>query len=93
MTKKLYPSLRRKEDLEKVVSYMVKERRQDVNDFKNLDARFMKGRKVGKVPTAFNDVAVTDTVGDFNYDASYLYILIDDAGTNKWARIALNVSW
>lgn len=93
MTKKLYPDIRREEDLQKVVRYMVKERRNDVNDFRNLDARFMKGRKVGKIPTAFNDVEVTDVVGDFNYDASYLYILVDDSGTNKWSRIALSVSW
>lgn len=66
-------------------------REEDIQDFNNLSNVFMRGRKVGKIPTGSTDVAATDRLGDFNYDASYLYLCVDNSGAT-WRRIALG-SW
>jgi hypothetical protein len=66
-------------------------REQDIADFSNLSNVFMKGRKVGKIPTGSSDVSAGDRIGDFNYDASYLYICVDNSGA-AWRRITLG-SW
>jgi hypothetical protein len=67
-------------------------RKDDIATISKIPSSFVSGRKVGKVPTASNDVEVTDRLGDINYDASYLYILIDNSGTPAWRRVALS-SW
>lgn len=67
-------------------------RERDVDSFNNLTNTFMRGRKVGKIPTGSSDVATTDRVGDFNYDASYLYICVDSGGSAVWRRATLG-SW
>lgn len=78
-----------KEDLLRII---VRERTIDVQDYNNLQNRFMSGRKVGKIPTGASDVADTDRIGDFNFDASYWYVLVDNAGTAEWRRSSL-ASW
>lgn len=77
-------------DLVEVIKFIVKERRFDIADFNNIQNTFMAGRKVGKVPADSNDITATDRLGDFNTDADYLYIVIDDAGDAKWRRVALS---
>lgn len=67
-------------------------REEDITDRNTFDSIFMRGRKVWKVPSSSADVAATDRVGDFNYTASYLYILVDNSGTPVWRRAALG-SW
>lgn len=66
-------------------------RDRDIVEFNNLANRFLAGRKVGKVPANSLDTA-GNRVGDFNYDASYLYVCVDNAGTAAWRRVALS-SW
>jgi len=73
-----------------VLQVILRERRADVKDFNNLKNVFISGRKVGKIPTASNDVTDGDRVGDFNYSASYLYLCVNDAGSAKWRRVALS---
>lgn len=60
----------------------------DLSDFDNLKNVFISGRKVGKVPSSSSDIT-GDRVGDFNYDASYIYICVDNAGTAAWRRASL----
>lgn len=67
-----------------VLRLIVRERKTDVNDFNNLNNVFMSGRKVGKVPTGAADITDGDRVGDFNYDPSYLYIVVNNSGTAQW---------
>lgn len=67
-------------------------RAEDITDRNSFPAIFMKGRKVGKLPSSSSDVVASDRVGDFNYTASYLYILVDNSGTASWRRAALG-SW
>lgn len=74
----------------KVIEYITKERKNDVNDFNNLNKIFISGRKVGKIPTGSSDIASTDRLGDFNFDADYLYLCVDDSGA-AWRRVALGV--
>ena len=89
---KEYPSLSpdSAEDQKTFMRFAIKERKNDVNDFTNLKNVFMSGRKVGKIPTGAADVTDGDRVGDFNCNASFLYILIDNAGTAEWRRATLS---
>lgn len=72
-----------------VVQEIVNAREEDIEAFGNLPNIFVSGRKVGKIPTSSADVVATDNVGDINYDASFLYILVDNAGTFVWRRVAI----
>lgn len=96
MSKKLYPDLR--DESPSSVGAWIREvtriRREGVGDFNNLSQLYIMGRKVGKVPTAYDDVADSDREGDFNFDNGYIYLLVDDSGTLKWARTAHgSISW
>lgn len=75
-----------------VLQFITRQRMEDVNEYNNLNQRFILGRKVGKVPSASADVSDGDKVGDFNVTASYAYFLIDNAGTAEWRRVAVG-SW
>lgn len=78
-------------EIQELLRYILKERRNDVNDFNNIKNSFISGRKVGKIPTGASDISVSDRVGDFNFDASYIYICVDNTGA-EWRRVALS-SW
>lgn len=67
-------------------------RKDDITQVQNFTSIFVTGRKVGKIPSASNDVSPTDRLGDMNYTASYLYILIDNSGTPEWRRFTAG-SW
>lgn len=67
-------------------------RREDVTKFENLPQVLIQGRKISRTPSASNDVVAGDYVGDINFTASYLYVLIDNSGTPAWRRVAL-ASW
>ncbi len=64
-------------------------RKSDITTISQITSSFISGRKVGKVPSSSADVVAADKVGDVNYDASYMYLLIDDSGTPAWRRIIL----
>lgn len=97
---KLYPQIgpiKNLPDLFRVVETVVKERKQDIQDFNNLRNTYIAGRKVGKIPTGAIDVdPALDKVGDFNIaddsGTTYLYALVDISGTAEWRRVALS-SW
>lgn len=79
-------------DLYNAMAFISRARINDITDWNNLENIFMRGRKVGKVPTGSADIAATDKVGDFNYSTTYLYLCVDNAGTAVWRRVALS-SW
>lgn len=79
------------EELAKFCRDVARIREEDVEDFSNLTNVFMRGRKVGKIPSSSADTT-GDRVGDFNYDTSYLYICVDNSGTATWRRATLG-SW
>lgn len=77
------------DEVQIILTDIGRQRDQDIREFNNLTNRFMRGRKVSKIPTSSSDVDDSDRVGDFNFDASYFYILVDNSGTNTWRRAAL----
>ena len=90
---KEFPIINNEDDVSFAVQEIVRLRNtEDVAEIANLPNVFIRGRKVGKVPSGSSDVAATDAAGDFNYDASYIYILIDNSGTPVWRRATLG-SW
>jgi hypothetical protein len=74
-----------------VLRSIARERLNDLVEWDNLPERFMRGRKVSKVPSASTDTTGSRE-GDINYDASYLYICVNNAGTLVWRRIA-SAAW
>lgn len=78
-------------ELAKSASIIQRMRQDDIGDFDNLVNRFMRGRLVGKIPTASNDVDDTDRLGDFSFalDAAFVYFFVDNAGTPEWRRITM----
>lgn len=89
-----YPTYNPKipEDAQELLTTIIEERLNDVKDFDNLQNRFVLGRKTGKIPSGTTDISNTDRVGDINYDADYLYIIINNLGVAEWRRVALS-SW
>lgn len=65
-------------------------RKDDIDQLQNLPNILLTGRKVGKIPSASADVSSDDRLSDFNWTASFLYVLIDNGGTPEWRRATLN---
>jgi len=87
---KTYPSLTTKdtEDLAKALQQIIRIRKEDVQDYDNLNNVFISGRSVGRVvPTTSADVLDTDRLGDILFTATYIYNLIDNSGTLEWRRV------
>jgi hypothetical protein len=80
------------EDVKTIIMRILDNRPLDIAEFTNLNNVFIAGRKSGKIPSGSADIAISDRVGDISYDANYLYIVIDDAGSAEWRRVAL-ASW
>lgn len=73
------------------LTYMIRERTQDISDFENIKRTFIAGRRVlGRVPSSSADVVDGDVIGDVSYTTTFLYILMDNAGTPVWRRVALS---
>jgi len=84
-----YPS-ENLEDVKELLRQIINLRKDDISVISQITSSFISGRKVGKIPTGSADVdPAKDKVGDVNYTASFLYILIDNAGTPAWRRVAL----
>jgi len=68
---------------------------EDLGDYTNLPNIFMRGRLVGKIPSASTNIEAADSLGDFSFaaDGSFLYIVVSVSGTLTWARVALTTSW
>lgn len=84
-----YPRYNGPQDADSMLRYISKERKNDIRDFISLKDVFISGRKVDKIPTGSSDISTSDRVGDFNYDASYLYLCIDNSGA-AWRRVSLS---
>jgi hypothetical protein len=74
---------------------IIKQRQEDVREFNNLSGQFFKGRhRTDRVaPTAHNDVQSPDLLGDWVLTSAYLYVVVNDSGTLKWGRTALDTAW
>jgi len=86
------PKIKTLEDVQAFTNYICRTRDDDITQTSNYTNIFIRGRKVGKVPTSSADVAATDKLGDINFTDDYMYVLIDNGGTAEWRRVALG-SW
>lgn len=77
------------EEIREQLRQITNTRKDDISTISQITSSFVSGRKVGRVPSSSADVLVTDKVGDINYTASFLYILVDNAGTPVWRRATL----
>lgn len=80
------------EEIKTQIRQITHTRKDDITQINNIQNVFISGRKVGRVPSSSADVIAGDKVNDVNWDASYLYILVDNAGTPVWRRATL-ASW
>ena len=82
------------ETIDGIINFLkqvIRLRNDDVTDFNNLNDIFMSGRKVNKIPLSSSDVVIgEDRAGDFNYNASYLFLLVNNSGTLVWRRVTLS---
>jgi hypothetical protein len=58
-----------------------------LNEFQN---NLIRGRLITRTPSGSADVVATDAVGDINFTATYMYVLVDNGGTHVWRRVALS---
>lgn len=95
MTKDIYPSVSTEADVIPALRDIARSRRTDIDEFNNLPQRFIEGRlRVNRAaPSSVTDVSSTDRVGDIVRTTTYTYTLIDDSGTLKWDRQAVDISW
>lgn len=80
-----------------LVEQIIRLRRSDQQDVQKLHDSKLGGRQrtgVRSVPTAANDVAAGDVVGDVITDGTYRYTLVTVVGTGlRWHRETLSVGW
>ena len=78
--------------LKRVDSLEDKEKRRT----RELRSNFVQGRyrtDRTAVPSSNSDVNTTDKLGDIIRTTTYEYILVNDSGTLKWARHAIDITW
>lgn len=72
-----------------------RQRTEDVTEISNLKSKYLTGRiRADRTfPTGNGDVNTTDKEGDIVRSNAFEVVLFNDAGTLKWARSALDVTW
>lgn len=88
MTTKDYPTIGNNK-VNDVLNKITEIRKQDIVEFRNLEQRFIRGRKVNKIPTSSTDVVTGDLLGDFSFSDTNLYILVNSGGNLEWRTAAL----
>lgn len=71
-------------------------RSDDVNEVRNLNNRLVQGRlrTDRSTPSSHTDVNDgIDKLGDIVRTAAYEYVVVNDSGTLKWSRSAVDVTW
>lgn len=74
-------------DIEYNLRIISRIREEDITDRNTFDSIYMRGRKVGKIPVAYNDIISSDRVGDFNYDENYFYLCVQSGSIAIWKTI------
>lgn len=77
------------DDVRRQLREITSVRKDDITQIGNLVNIFIQGRKVGKIPSASNDVTDGDKIGDYNVTDSYAYYLVESAGVGVWRRVAV----
>lgn len=84
------------EDVKIKVADIIQQRDEDVREFNSLNNTYLTGRTRKDrttAPTSNSDVASVDKAGDRFYTGGYIYELVLDGTTLKWARITADITW
>lgn len=90
-----YPNPKEKTSLAEWATEVTRQREQDKTKWRNLKEVVVRGRlrnNLRSTPSSSADVTATDNENDVMWDASYLYILVNNAGSLVWRRVGLS-SW
>lgn len=62
-------------------------RRFDLDDYNRQDTTLPV---IFDAPSSSSDIIGTEKAGDISADANFLYIVVDNAGTLEWRRVAIS---
>lgn len=68
------------------VRHATRARDTDINDYD--DMRTTSPRIYSYTPANSSDLIGTEKAGDISVDTSYIYVVVDNAGTLQWQRVA-----
>lgn len=91
-----YPFINSQEEVLDFIKEITRLREvEDLQDFTNLNQRFVTGRTTTRIPSSPTDVLTDDDEGDIVTDVpnGFEYKLVNNAGTLVWDRRTLNISW
>lgn len=57
-------------------------------DLSDFEAQLASNPKIYPAPASSTDLIGTEKAGDIAADTSYLYVVVDNAGTLRWQRVA-----
>lgn len=75
------------DDVHGWVRFATRERATDLQDYNNLDST---RSRVYSAPSSSTDMRGTEKVGDVAADSSYFYVVVDNAGSLEWRRVAVS---
>lgn len=88
--KQEYPNIHHT-SLEDVINKISMLREDDIREFRDLRDHFIQGRKVQRIPRSSIDIQRGDCIGDFSYNANFMYLLtiLDKDSGAAWRRVKL----
>lgn len=74
------------EDVIKWIENATRDRGIDIDDYNNQVA---SNPIIFSAPSSSTDITGAEKVGDIAADASYFYVVVDNAGSLEWRRVAI----
>lgn len=59
-------------------------------DIQDFDKQTAENPRIFDAPSSSTDTVGTEKVNDVAADSSFLYVIIDNAGTLEWRRVAIS---
>lgn len=87
--KNLYPIIDMGGGIKDVINWIIevtRERNIDLDDFNNQER---DNPKIFPVPASSSDLSGAEKAGDISFDTGFFYIVVDNAGTLEWRRVAI----
>lgn len=73
-----------------IVQWLRNATRQRQFDLDDYQDQVSNNPYIYPVPSSSSDLVGTEKVGDIAADASYFYVVVDNAGTLAWRRVAIS---
>lgn len=86
----LYRNINKNAFLEEILDWIrdaTRNRRFDLDDYNNQDTT---APKIYNTPASSSDLRGTEKPGDIATDANYVYVVVNNAGTLQWRRVAIS---